>query len=305
MPPSGASSPTHASATADRLNAPPAIALRPPREPVRYQAVIWWETFANGDYQTSTISKQVALSGQLLAQGRVELHFHTSPPVIPNAHRLEFLEMMALRLAALYARVVVEAAPTGEFVALRNYADMVQTWETLAQSLRDSTTAEDRLTPTLIDFLSKQLQDPANVLHSLGHDYLYATLVPDFYAKPLGGAASPARTRAFSQFFDKLPLYFTEQLEVLPAEGTETLTLVCRGTLDTQQTNVAAITALIAKAMGQAADAEPAVVPYFHYEATHVLDRATGLPRQVELKVYGRLTERYNKQYSLTISRLS
>ena len=150
----------------------------------------------------------------------------------------------------------------------------------------------------------QQLRDPANVLRSLGHDYVYAALVPAWFAQPLGGAAPPARTRAFSQFFDELPLYFHEQVAVLPAADGEWLTLEFWGTLDAQQTDVAAIAALMAKATGQLADADPAITPHFHYAATHVLERATGLPERVDLTVYGRLAEHYNKQYTLTLTRV-
>lgn len=281
---------------------PPPLVLRPPRQPVRYEAISCWETYASGDYQTSTITKQVALSGHQLAGGRVELDFQTSPPVLTKPEDLESLETLALRLAALYARVVVEAAPTGAFEALGNHAALRQTWEQLARSLQESTTAEDRITPTLIAFMGQQLQDPARVLASLGHDYLYAALVPDFYAQPLGGPAPPARTRAFSQFFDKLPLVFSERVQVLSAVAGEALSVECYGQLDAGQTDVAAIGRLMAQAVGLAADAP--VAPRFHYQATHVLDPATGLPLSVELTVYGRLAERYNKQYTLTLTRV-
>lgn len=279
------------------------LVLRPPLEPVHYEAVICWESYAGSDtYQTSTLTKQVALRGKVLAEGRVLLDFRTSPPVLTKPQDLESLETMALRLATLYAQVVVQAAPTGAFEALGNHAGLLQTWELLAHSLRASTTAEDRITPTLLDFLGQQLQDPAKVLLSLDHDYLYAALVPAWFAKPLGGAAAPARTRAFSQFFDKLPLVFAEQVDVRPGEGTPHRTLVCRGTLDAAQTDVVAIGALIARAVGRPADAPQ--TPHFHYEATHVLDAATGLPERVDLKVYGRLAEHYNKQYTLTLTRV-
>ena len=282
------------------------LVLRPPLEPVHYEAVICWESYAPDNYQTSTLTKQVALSGKVLGEGRVLLDFRTSPPVLTKPKDLESLETLALRLATLYAQVVVQAAPTGAFEALGNHAGLLQTWELLAQSLRASTTAEDRITPTLLDFLDKQLQDPAKVLLSLQHDYLYAALVPAWFAQPLGGAAAPARTRAFSQFFDKLPLVFAEQVAEQvagrPGEGTPHRTLVCRGTLDAAQTDVAAIGALMARAVGRPADAPQ--TPHFHYAATHVLDAATGLPERVDLKVYGRLAGHYNKQYTLTLTRV-
>ena len=139
------------------------------------------------------------------------------------------------------------------------------------------------------------------MLLSLQHGYLYAALVPAWFAQPLGGAAAPARPRAFSQFFDKLPLVFAEQVAVRPAASGEPVTVACRGTVDAAQTDVAAIGRLMATAANLPADAPE--VPHFHYEATHVLDAATGLPERVELTVYGRLAEHYNKQYTLTLTR--
>ncbi|HEX8659039.1 MAG TPA: hypothetical protein VF690_15970 [Hymenobacter sp.] len=277
-----------------------ALSLRPPREAVRYEAVACWEAYANGDYRTSTVTKHVALGGRLLEDGDCELDIRTAVPVLAKPEDLESLEALALRLAPLYARVVVQAAPTGQLVALRNHDALLHTWEQLARDLLESAAAEDRITPTLVNFVSEQLQSPAKVVQSLRHDYLYAALVPDFYAQPLGGAVP--RTQEFSQFFDKLPLWFSEQVAVFPAATGDARTVVRRGKLDTQQTDVAAIRGLMAAAAGPAAD--PAVAPHFHYEATHVLDQHTGLPQRVDLTVYGRLADCYNKQYTLTLTRV-
>lgn len=269
---------------------------------VHYEAVACWEAYATGDYHTSTITKQVVLTGRPLATGGCEIDFRTSPPVFTKPKDPESLETMVLRLAALYEWVVVQTASTGQFTALLNHSSVLRTWDAVAQSLRDLTSADDQLTPTLIQFISQQLRDPANFMRSLRHDYLYNTLVPDFYAQPLGGPTSPVRTREFSQFFDKLPLVFFEQIEVLPAEGDEMVTLVLRGNLDSQKTDVPTIHKLMAAAVGAANDLS--VAPHFYYEACHVLDSRTGLPQRVELTVYGRLAAVYNKQYTLTISRL-
>jgi hypothetical protein len=58
----------------------------------------------------------------------------------------------------------------------------------------------------------------------------------------------------------------------------------------------------MAQALGPADD--PAARPHFQYEATYALDPATGLPLSAELTVYARLTDLYNKQYTLTLQRL-
>ena len=48
----------------------------------------------------------------------------------------------------------------------------------------------------------------------------------------------------------------------------------------------------------------PAVLPapHFRYEARHVLDAVTGLALQVELTVYARAGQLFNKEYALSIN---
>ena len=282
---------------------PVTLRLQPPPEAVRYEAVVQWENYANGAYHTSTVAKPVTLDVRPVASGGCTLDFRTGPPVLTKAEDedLESLETLALRLAALYAWVVVDAAPTGRFEAVGNHDALCQTWEALAQALRDSTTVEDQITPTLIDFMGRQLEDPANVLRSLEHDYLYRTLVNDFYDQPLGQDRGPARRRGFSQFFGALPLWFSEQVTVVPGAAGDALALELRGTLDLQQTDVAAIGRLMADASPAA---DPHEAPHFHYAASYVLDPATGLPVTVNLTVYGRLAEHYNREYTLTLQRI-
>ena len=277
------------------------LLLCPPLEPVLYQAVCCWETYAGGAYKPSTVTKQVALSGRQLAEGDVELDFRSCTPALTKPTDQESLETLALRLAVLYQQVIVRAAPTGAFLELLNHAALRQTWAQLAQELQEATTADDQLTATLIQFMSQQLQSPVRVLHSLRYDYLYAALVPNLFALPMDCASPTARTREFAQFFDKQALFFAEQVQVLEPAAEATVTVACRGTVDAQRTDVAAIGRLMAQAVSQPADA--VVVPHFHYAATHVLDVATGLPQRVDLTVYGRLAAHYNKQYTLTLTR--
>jgi len=56
-------------------------------------------------------------------------------------------------------------------------------------------------------------------------------------------------------------------------------------------------------ALGLPAAAEPA--PHFGYEATYVVEQATGSLGELTLTVYARLAQLYNKQYTLTVQRLS
>ena len=76
----------------------------------------------------------------------------------------------------------------------------------------------------------------------------------------------------------------------------------CEARSHRKKTDVGAIARLMAQAVGPAAP--PTAVPHFHYAATYVLDPQSGLPISVDLTVYGRLAELYNKQYTLTLNRL-
>lgn len=282
----------------------PKLTLRLPSaaKAVRYEATICWETFANGDYQTSTVTKQVALALQAAANGSYRLDLRTSSPTLRKSGDLQSLEAVAVRLAALYEWLVIEVAPTGHFLALSNHDAVCRTWEVLARSLQESTTADDQITPTLLRFIGQQLQDPATFLDSLRHDYLYQTLVLDRYGQLLGGPNGTDQPRQFASFFDKLPLCFTEEVDVVSPPTDEAISLRLRGTLAPEKTDVAAIARLMAQAVGPAAASAGA--PHFHYTATYVLDPHDGLPLSVALTVYGRLTDLYNKQYTLTISRV-
>lgn len=204
--------------------------------------------------------------------------------------------------------MVVQAAPTGEVQALLNHEELRQVWARLAPEIQASTTADDAITGTILAFLERQLQAPANVLRSLQMDYLYQTLVPNLYAQPLAGPLAPARERRFAGFFDGVPLCFAEQVVLLPATLAAPLALRLHGQLDAQQTDLAAVKSAIAAALhlASAAGPLPAVVPepHFSYEATYVLDVLTALPLHVELRVYARAGQLYNKEYTLLINRL-
>jgi hypothetical protein len=289
-----------------------ATTLHLPRHPVvaAYEATVVWEAYANGDYQCSTIQKHVVVQAQPLAGQGHEISFRTQPPVLTKPQDLQPLEQIAVRLAALYERVVVQAAPTGAFVALLNHKELQQTWAGFEQELRDSTTDDDQVTKTLLAFVRGQLQTPEQFLQSLQHDYLYQALLPTIYQQGGASAAPLVKKRVFSNFFDKTPLVFSEEITVQPAEQPEQLMLAIRGTIDKQSTPMPAVAALISKALQLApapsgAPALPAVLPepHFGYEATYVLDQPTGLPGSVELTVYARAGELFNKQYSLTIAR--
>lgn len=284
--------------------------LQPPTTTVVYEAELTWETYIDGQYQCSTTRRQVSLLGGATATG-CALEIGSSAPTLTKATGdLGALEELALRLAALYERVVVQVTPTGEPVALLNHEELRQTWERLAQDLRASTTDEDEVTKSILDFMGRQLQSPESFLRSLQHDYLYQALLPGFYQQPLGGPTAPGRSRQFSNFFDKQSLWFLECVEVLPEQTPGQLTLRLHGPLDLQKTDVAAIEKLMTNdlRLAQPSNEAPSTsegIPTLHfaYEATYVVEQATGLPLRVELMVYARAGQLYNKEYHLTLTR--
>ena len=167
-------------------------------ETICYEAVIGWETYVNGEYHTSTITKQVALRLQALPEGGFDLDLRTSPPVLAKPEDRQSLESVALQLAALYEWLVIQVAPSGQFLAVSNHDAVCRTWEALARTLQEAAAAGDRITPTLLQFIGQQLQDPSKFLFSLRHDYLYQTLVFDHYDQP---AEQPEHSPAVCQLF--------------------------------------------------------------------------------------------------------
>ena len=283
------------------------LTLRPAA--ARYAATLSWESYVNGDYQLTTIEKEVALRVQPGGTG-LAVAFETSPPTLVTPIDPEPLAALALRLAALYARVLVQAAPTGKITALLNHPELVHTGTQVLLEMRAAAHEDDQLTPALLSFAERQLQSPTSVLASLQHDYLYQTLLPNFYLYPLGDAAALPRQRWFTNFFDKVALCFSEQVEVLPSATSQHLLLRLHGTLDTQQTNLTVVCEAITKALqlpqppGETSNANVLPAPHFHYEATYTIELATGLPLCGELTLYARAGQVYNKQYALNINRL-
>lgn len=291
------------------LVAPTVLHLRPQPEAAVYEARITWEAYANGEYQRTTISKEITLRVAATAAG-FAFAMHTSPPTLTKPEDLEPLENMALRLASLYEHVEVQAAPTGEVTGLLNYEALRQTWTQLAQSLRAATVAHEEVSEAILGFLDRQLQNPAQVLASLRHDYLYQVLLPGCYEQPLGEPTALPQLRQFANFFDKTSLWFTETTTVQAAAEPGHFVLRRHGPLDAQRTDVAAVVRLIDQALCLASPPVgtaplPAILPapHFHYEATYVLEAATGLLQRAALSLYARAGLLFNKEYTLTLTR--
>lgn len=267
-----------------------------------YQAAATWEEYKQGDYQTATITKQVALVVRPRA-GHYEVEIRVNQLALQK-NDPEPLEELAVRLAALYEWIVVDVGPAGQPQALLNHEAMQQRWEALKTDLRQTSGEDDQITNYLITNIDQQLQDPVNLLNSLQFDYLYSTL---FHL--LNKSASDSE-RSFPQFFENYGLWFSERLTWFPTEALNLATVIMRGTLDEQQTDVSAIGQWIATALDAVLSQPPNVpaastsAPHFGYQATYVVEQTTGMPTRIELTVYARLGELYNKEYTLLFTRL-
>ena len=285
------------------MPAAPSTLRLPPREATAdYAAILEWELFARGEYQLSTIGKAVSLHVQPQEQGGYAVDFRLGTPTLARPEDQEPLQELALRLAALYAWVAVHASTTGEVTALRNHEAIQLAWAQLSQQVQATMAEGDQVTSSILAHLGQQVQSPASFLQSLSYDYLYQALLPNLYHQPLAGPAAQMRSRQFASFFDNTTLWFSERTTLLPEAPAGQVRLRLEGALDTQKTDVAAVRGHIAQALGLAPEALPA--PHFHYEATYTFALATGLPTSVELSVYARAGQLYNKEYTLTISRL-
>jgi len=276
--------------------------LVPTPQPVAYTTTACWEHYVLGDHRQTVTTRHLTLAIRPLTEGHYELDLAADPPALTTGSALQPVEELALRLAPLYARLLVQAAPTGQLLAVRNQAQLVDTWHTLKQTLVESAAAADQLTPQFIAFVDQQLATPAPLLRSLHYDYLYQGLISPFYHQPLTGP----RTREFAQFLPGLSLWFDEAVVPLPAPAPapDELALRLEGRLDAARTNVAVLGRRLAAEVTAGGGAAPAGTPRASYEATYALDQATGLPQRVELSVDLRWGEVYNRHYTLTIDRV-
>jgi hypothetical protein len=278
----------------------------PPLAAVRYEVAATWEEFVRGANQATTVTRQVEV---LLRRGAhyYEVSFTTLAPTIAKRGNLEPLAEVALRLAGLYQQLLLKCSLTGQPLELLNHEDVLRRWQALREDLRSLSPAPDPAIDYLIKFCDQQLQSPASVLQSLQFDYFYQTLLASW----VGGAGPLATERTFPQFFPAAGLTFRQQARWQPATTAGLLSCTSTGTLDEQHTDLVALRQQVAAALagepaaapaGPRAGGQPALLA--GYQATHLVEEASGLPVHIELTVYARLPELYNKQYTLLLTRL-
>ena len=261
----------------------------------------WAETVAGASRRTRltrSLSLGVA-AGLPAAPLRLTLRTLAPPRLQPTPVAFDAL---APRLAALYAELVLVAAPTGQLLGLANQAASRQTWATLRQELLRDYAAPSEVMAELLAGIDEQLADPAGLGPSLAYDYAYAALLGDFYQQPFDTNHQYQRARVFPEFLGGLALHFTETLRLDPAAdpAPTQVGLRLRGTLDRAVTDVAAIASIIQARLGLAQALDPADLSA-RYQATHRLDADTGRPVVVELSVRCAYRDQYEKEYHLTI----
>ncbi|RZK95886.1 MAG: hypothetical protein EOO62_29720 [Hymenobacter sp.] len=282
---------------------PPEPAWSPP---VRYELTTRWEEFANEEHRQTLLTKQVQVRLRPLARGRA-LWLHTTAPQLSRKDTVQLLEQLALQAAALYEHIIVELTPDGQLVRLLNYPELCQAWATLKAALLAEAAAEDQLTRKLVELLEKQVTQEEKVLYSLRHDYMYQALAQAVSLAHGVARSAEGVSREFSEFFPHSSLWFAEANATVAVEQLN-VRFALRGVLDQAKTDVPAIQQLMRAALGlpaAAAGDAAGPAPHFGYEATYAVEQATGVLTELTLTVYARLAQLYNKQYTLTVHRLS
>ncbi|HEX8504085.1 MAG TPA: hypothetical protein VF630_01860 [Hymenobacter sp.] len=275
---------------------------------LRYALTCYWEARHAGRVQRTTLEKELTLHYLPVSAERARLTYLEAPPVLRKPD-LSAFEKAVLLLASLYQHLELDVSPTGQLLALHNHAAILETWDAVEQELVRRSAGEDDVTQDLRTAMGTLLQDPANLLASLGYDYAFGWLLPDFYGQRFESGWRYVRPRSFDRFFAGADLCFMERLELgsAPADGQATLHL--RGTLDPIRTDLAAVAQQVdaEREAARAADPAPATEPAAisgTYDATYQLDRDTGWPVTLDVSVRCRAGAEYSKEYFFRLEQL-
>jgi len=272
--------------------------------PTPYQVVAHWEYRRPGDVQRTSISRHFTVSSEPHGPDQLVTLLATPPQLRPPD--LTALEELTGQLAALYQRLVVRVAPTGQLLELLNHADLLRTWARLEPELtaRFGGGEPNGLTARVLGAVGQQVPHPADVLASLGHDYAYGFLLHTLPAGP-GAGDQP---QVFPHFFADTPIYFRTQATPLPSPAPGQVSYRLLGLLEELLTDRAAAARQVAAELAPEADPlPPPPAPdnlAFAYQATYVVDVATGWPTHVEATVSCQGPAGYAKEYHLTIAQL-
>jgi len=280
-----------------------AVHARP--QPLRYDVTTRWEERRGEDVTRTTVQKQLTLSS--VARGaNLLLTWLTAPPLLRKPDLLA-MEEIAMLLAGIYQKMVLETSAAGEFLALANHAEVVAAWAGIEQEMRARYGSEEALTSALRAGVAAQVRDPAALLHSLRHDYAYHLLLGNLYQQRFESGLGYGQGRAFLHFLPNTALHFHERLELGDPSAPGRVTVLVSGLLDEQRTDRAAVARQAETALGlvgMVAAPDPAALT-FAYRARYDLDAATGWPLTVAATVTCASPAGYAKEYDLTIEQLS
>lgn len=284
------------------LNQQVTLTLQPTSTTAEYDVVAYWEERAEGLVTATVVDKVVRLD---VTPKGAQLEFLLATPEArlkaPAAGALA--DSLGL-LAGLYQTLVLRASASGRLLELVNHADVVRAWQDIKHELRRRHEEEDAMTNAIIEDFDRQVLIPQSMFDSLPYDYFYPAFVKNVYAQRFETNSTYMQRKWFPQFFPAAGLCFQETMTLHPPETpeSETVTLHFRGVLDAEQTPLAEI----AQALETRLASAPAIRPeelHCRYQATHELDKKTGLPVAIALTVACHCPNIYQKEYHLTVRR--
>ena len=273
---------------------------------VRYALTSFWEARHAGQVQRTTIEKALTLHFEWASAGHGHLTYQAAPPHLRKPDPSAF-EKALLLLATLYQHLELDVSPAGQLLALRNYAAILAAWQAVQQELVQRSGGEDDVTQQLLASVGGLLQTPANFLVSLGYDYTFGWLLPDFYGQRFESGWRYEQPRCFARFFAAADMWFAEQLELGPAPAAGQVALHLRGQLDASRTDLAAVAEQVDAERVAAGIVAPATSPTAiagAYEATYLLDQATGWPVALDASVWCQAGPDYRKEYFFRLEQL-
>jgi len=278
-----------------------------PPDGLRYALTSFWEERHAGQrVQRTTIEKALTLYFKPASAGLGHLTYLAAPPALRKPDPSAF-EKVVLLLASLYQHLELSVSPAGHLVALHNYPAILATWEAVQQELIRRSGGDDDVTQQLLASVGALLQSPANLLASLSYDYSFGWLLPDFYAQRFESGWRYEQPRCFARFFAGADLWFTERLEVGLAPAAGQVALHLRGQLDASRTDLLAVAEQIDAERAAAGAEAPATSPAMvsaDYEATYLLDQATGWPVALDASVRCQAGTDYRKEYFFRLEQL-
>ena len=280
------------------------LALLAHPQPLRYDVATRWEARRHGEVARTLVQKQLTLSGHAHGENLL-VTWATTPPLLRKPDLLA-MEEIALLLAGLYQRLVIETGAGGAFLALANHAEVVATWARIKQELVARYGEAEALTAALRTAVEAQVRDPALLLYSLHHDYAYHLLVANLYQQRFESGLGYGQARSFPHFLPDTALHFHERLELGVPAAPGRATVLVSGRLDEQRTNRLAVARQAETALalvGRVAALDPAALT-FSYRARYDLDVATGWPVAVAATIACESPAGYAKEYDLTIQQL-